>query len=429
MADITPAPKGQGRAAPPRPTQPTQAQPARAQPTQAQPARARTRDPRLDVFRGLALITIFINHMPGTVFEDYTSRNFGFSDAAEAFVLMSGVAAGIAYAPGLLRRPLWPGLAHVWGRSWTLYLVHLFVTFWVMAVVAAGALWLDVTALLGKNNFGPVFQKPLDVMVGLPTLGHQFGYVNILPMYAVLLLGAPVMVWIAAWRKWAALAVSISIWVLAGQFRLNLPNYPNAGGWFFNPISWQLIFTVGLLTGMSLREGKRFVPRRGWLQALSGGFLVLALVWMKWDPMSSYMNRTLHAAYKAGVPFYLAGFDKTYLALPRLLHILALAYFLSSFGVVRRVCAMRWLEPVSVMGRQALPVFAFGTILSLTGQVLKGAFPPAWQLDAGLIAGGIVVLWALAVLRERARIRPAKPATAAPAPAATSPDSVAQAAA
>ncbi len=56
-----------------------------------------TRDPRLDVLRGLALVMIFINHTPGTVFENWTTRNFGFSDSAEGFVLMSGIAAGMAY--------------------------------------------------------------------------------------------------------------------------------------------------------------------------------------------------------------------------------------------------------------------------------------------------------------------------------------------
>ena len=54
------------------------------------------RDARLDMFRGLALVMIFINHVPGTFYETLTSRNFGFSDAAEAFVFMSGLAAGLA---------------------------------------------------------------------------------------------------------------------------------------------------------------------------------------------------------------------------------------------------------------------------------------------------------------------------------------------
>ncbi|MDP2781934.1 OpgC domain-containing protein, partial [Devosia sp.] len=56
------------------------------------------RDLRLDMFRGVALVMIFINHVPGTLYESFTNRNFGFSDAAEAFVFMSGMAAGLAYS-------------------------------------------------------------------------------------------------------------------------------------------------------------------------------------------------------------------------------------------------------------------------------------------------------------------------------------------
>ena len=56
-----------------------------------------SRDSRLDVLRALALITIFINHVPGNPYEMFTSRNFGFSDATEAFVLISGIAVGLAY--------------------------------------------------------------------------------------------------------------------------------------------------------------------------------------------------------------------------------------------------------------------------------------------------------------------------------------------
>ncbi|EJZ16569.1 OpgC domain-containing protein, partial [Rhizobium sp. Pop5] len=60
-------------------------------------AAAPARDTRLDVLRGLALIMIFINHVPGQIFEYATTKNFGFSDAAEAFVLISGIAVGLAY--------------------------------------------------------------------------------------------------------------------------------------------------------------------------------------------------------------------------------------------------------------------------------------------------------------------------------------------
>ncbi|TIN29889.1 MAG: hypothetical protein E5Y32_35335, partial [Mesorhizobium sp.] len=50
--------------------------------------RAAERDTRIDVFRALALLIIFVDHVPGTVFETLTYKNFGFSDAAEAFVLI-----------------------------------------------------------------------------------------------------------------------------------------------------------------------------------------------------------------------------------------------------------------------------------------------------------------------------------------------------
>ena len=74
------------------------APPAAAMPV---PGVAGGRDPRLDFFRGLSLIMIYLNHVPGTIYETLTSRNFGFSDAAEGFVFMAGVSAALAYGPGL----------------------------------------------------------------------------------------------------------------------------------------------------------------------------------------------------------------------------------------------------------------------------------------------------------------------------------------
>lgn len=91
------------------------------------PPRVAGRDKRLDFFRGLALVMIFINHVPGTVWENFTSRNFGFSDAAEGFVLMSGIAAGLAYSKGFWT-PTWAAARKIWRRAWTLYLVHLLTT-------------------------------------------------------------------------------------------------------------------------------------------------------------------------------------------------------------------------------------------------------------------------------------------------------------
>ena len=57
------------------------------------------REHRVDFLRGIALATIFINHIPGNVLSHFTPVNFGFSDAAEIFVTLAGFAAAQAYFP------------------------------------------------------------------------------------------------------------------------------------------------------------------------------------------------------------------------------------------------------------------------------------------------------------------------------------------
>ena len=44
----------------------------------------------VDFWRGIALITIFVNHIPGIYFERFTHRNVSFSDSAELFVFLAG---------------------------------------------------------------------------------------------------------------------------------------------------------------------------------------------------------------------------------------------------------------------------------------------------------------------------------------------------
>ncbi len=183
---------------------------------------------------------------------------------------MSGVAAGIAYCPDFRHSPYWPGIARVWHRVWTLYLVHLALTVWALGIASAAALWLGSTQSISVNEIDKLFERPLGFLIGVPLLTHQIGYVNILPMYAVLLAAAPAMLWLGLRRPWLLLALSVLLWVATGLFEWNLPNWPNEGGWFFNPLAWQIIFVIGLLTGIAHRQGRRFVPVSRGLQMVAG---------------------------------------------------------------------------------------------------------------------------------------------------------------
>jgi len=95
------------------------------------------RDFRLDFCRGLALIIIFIDHVPGNPVANWTLRNFGFCDAAEVFVLISGISTYLAFASKLDRLGL-RACAKAVARRWsTIYLAHLLL---LMSLYAAATL-------------------------------------------------------------------------------------------------------------------------------------------------------------------------------------------------------------------------------------------------------------------------------------------------
>lgn len=369
-----------------------------------------TRDPRLDVLRGLALVMIFINHTPGTVFENWTTRNFGFSDSAEGFVLMSGIAAGMAYGKFFTGTgPYWAGVGKIWRRVWTLYQVHLVTTVMALGIAAATAHFFGGFLMMQKNVIHVLYTKPLEFLIGVPILTHQLGYANILPLYSVLLFVSPVILWSGARWPRGVLWISGLVWLGAALLYVNFPNYPNNGGWFFNPLSWQFIFTLGLLTGLALRRGERFVPKRGWLIALCAAWLLFALLAARVQVVSDGFGHTLYLITKyLHAPWLFTAFDKTFLSVPRLSHALALAYILSVWPAVRTACASRFAAPFAMLGRHGLAVFATGVVLCYTCNGIKTVAPPSMALDVALIFGGIGVMLALAWSKEawrRAELR------------------------
>ena len=355
-------------------------------------ANVRTRrDHRLDVLRGFALITIFINHVPDSVYEDWTSRNFGFSDAAEGFVLMSGIATGLAYAGGFQPGRAFEAAMRVWRRARKLYLVHLLITGLALAILSLGLFAFGTEELSGRVNYIAIVERPLEtILVGLPTLGHQFAYFNILPLYCVLLLVAPAFILIGRRSIWAMIGVSALVWAAAGMFRLNLPNFPNEGGWFFNPLAWQLVFVIGVAGGMRAREGRSLVPANPLLFVAALAFLVFSGIWVVAEagglPGGAY------------VPFFIGGFDKSFLPLPRLLHVLALAYVLVNMRWLDRLLGSWPFGPVDTLGRNSLPVFATGSVIAIALQVVGEVVPTDALVDGLFFAAGLVVQYGVALL-------------------------------
>lgn len=341
----------------------------------------------IDFWRGFALLTIFLNHVPGHFLSAYTFRNFGVSDAAELFVLLAGVSAAFAYA-----RPFEPGRrlrvgARIITRAFNLYVAHLALVMVAVAVIGGFVVLSGDNRVLAWYHLDLITETPVESLVGIALLTFQPAYLNILPLYVSLLLLAPVLVLLT--RRSIALGVgtSAALYLATQLAHLGPPVWPGAGRWYFNPLAWQLLFTLGLAIGICIdRGGVRFARRS--LDVLAPAYLVAALVWARLDFPFSLEVWPL--------PAFIWDFDKSSLDLPRVLHVLALAYCAARLPVERWLRATRVSAPLILIGRHALPVFCLGTVLSLGAQVLRPGFDGAFSFDLLIVFVGFSLQWILA---------------------------------
>ena len=93
--------------------------------SQAASDRKRRRIPEIDFWRGLALVVILVDHIPWNGLDYLTPQNFGFSDAAEAFVFLSGASVSLAYASTLQKAGFRRVVERCATRAGKLYLVQI----------------------------------------------------------------------------------------------------------------------------------------------------------------------------------------------------------------------------------------------------------------------------------------------------------------
>ncbi|WP_375460462.1 OpgC family protein [uncultured Enterovirga sp.] len=356
----------------------------------------------IDFWRGLALVSIFVNHVPGFSFERFTHRNYGLSDSAELFVFLAGW--GLRHVATTAQEPLGlPRLVlRLGARAVTLYAAQILITMLAIATIASAALLLDNPLLLESNNAAAVFQDPVPTHLGLVLLSHQLGYFDILPLYVVLMFGAPAMAIVHRLAPRLLLPLSIAIYAAALTFRINLPTWPVDGVWFFDPFAWQLIFVLGFVLGAPdeigglVRRHLRWLRPIAWVVVVVGAWVVL----IDYEPDPT----------RVPDPTLFFVFDKTFLSPARLLHFLAVAAaFAGSFRYIAR-----FLRPVarflSMLGRNSLNVFCVGSLLSLVGQFLRVAWGGGLMVDGPVLLLGIAVLGSTAWLSElRDRLRLSAP--------------------
>jgi hypothetical protein len=332
---------------------------------QAKPAtNARAqRDLRIDVIRGLALLMIFVNHIPGNPLSQVTLAAFSFNDAAEVFVLLAGYSAMLAYHRGFAGGFM-AGAQPILQRVKTIYLTQIALA---MALVMGGLIMLAATGrafYLHHLDLVDFIEQPMRGLVAILGLVFQPSYADILPMYVVLMSALPLVIAGLARSPIAVLGISFGIYATANVLGINLPQvFENA--WFFNPFAWQLIFVIGAAAAHATLTGIR-LPRHVDGVILSLGIIAFAVaVKAPWTALG------FEGGFFTTLGVNYLDFGKTWAHPLRLATLFAMAYLVAALIDPQS----RWLSsPAAVrlqaLGKASLPAFALGTILSFTGTTL-----------------------------------------------------------
>lgn len=365
------------------------------QPSRVQaPPLHRRRDLRIDFFRGIALLCIFVDHIPGNVVARLTLHNWGFSDAAELFVLLAGVSAALAYARKANADRL------ILQRVGRIYLAHLALILMVGAMLALAALATGLPEIAGHPALYPFSQNFGRAVLSAAGLTLQPAFIDILPLYFVLLLALPQYLRLAKRSAVSALLVSAVIWAAANQFHVNLVA-DRDGGWFFNPLAWQFLFCIGVVIGLRNvgGSGAARLPRSPILFIAAIGLLVIALL------MSAPWAQLPIAALRGFRPIspdFLGAISKTYASGWRIAHVLALAY-VTAWLIPRDAAWLgsSWSGWLREIGRKPLTMFMLASICSYAASIVFMLCGRGLMIQGLCNLAGLLLLIVVANARQR----------------------------
>jgi hypothetical protein len=344
------------------------------------------RELRIDLFRGLALWLIFIDHVSPDLLTWFTIRSYGFSDAAEIFIFISGYTAAFVYGRAMLGSGFLVASARVLRRVWQIYVAHVFIVIMLLAEIS-------FVTTSSANPFYSEEMRVLDFLkqpgvVLLQTLLLRFRPLNIdvLPLYVVLMFFLPVILLLMKWRADVTLALSVALYALTWRYDWYLSAFPG-GYWAFNPFAWQLLFVFGAWCALGgARRMSRILSSRITLW-ISIGYLFAAFCVTLTFLMPRWLEQWMYPI------------DKTDLDVLRFAHFLALAAITVRF-VPQGWPGLKspWLRPMILCGQHSLEIFCLGLFLAFAGYsvLTESSAGPALHFLVGIL--GILIMSAVAWL-------------------------------
>ena len=167
------------------------------------------RDLRIDACRGIALWFIFLDHVPNNIGSWLTLRNYGFSDAAEIFMFVSGVTCALAYGAAQHREG-WNGvIKRTLRRSWDIYVAFLLLTLGcVILVHLAGGRLAD------ESNTRILLDHPGEKLAQAAVLLYRPVNTDVLPIFVLLHLSFAPLLWLLLRVPNVTLGASLTLYAL-----------------------------------------------------------------------------------------------------------------------------------------------------------------------------------------------------------------------
>ncbi|WP_326533358.1 OpgC domain-containing protein [Pseudorhodoferax sp.] len=234
---------------------------------------ASQRDSRIDFLRGFFILSMCVDHLGyllqvignQAAAKVYTYQSLGWSSAAEFFVFFSGYVIATVYSRTLAARGFARTQLRGLHRSWELYVRNGLVFLLVLALVP----WLFAgsTGLLQGTRLNLAEGHGAQVVLAFMRFDYFPTFLEVLPLYMVLMAVAPAFLWLQARLRWLPIALSAALW-LAVQADPGL-NFHTPGAWHFNPLAWQFVFFLGVWIAAELPLDRVDRAQRGRKLALA----------------------------------------------------------------------------------------------------------------------------------------------------------------
>lgn len=345
----------------------------------------------LDFFRGLALLIIFVNHMPNNLWSGYTPSRYGFSDSAEIFVFISGFVAAMVYSASFRKVGIMLASARVLRRCASIYAAHIGMFLIIAFICVVANEWQDKINYISRLNIQYFFNQTPRALLGFATLHYVPNYFDILPMYLVLMLWIPLVMMLAQYHRGLVVLFCGGLYAAMLWGNISFAAEPFSDRpWFFNPFAWQLMFFIGFAFGagwVRLPPAGHRVNR--WLMAAAVSYLI-ACVPFCWDRA---WIQTMSPDLK---PIIMPMIDKTGLGVVRIVHFLSLAFVVRQIAqVLPMLFHTRLARAIASLGQNALANFVLSMTLSqIGGMVLDQLGYDFWGHAVANI-GGIIMMFAL----------------------------------